>query len=121
MTGDDIQLRHEVLADTCAGERLTLRVEDIMTRDPLSIHAQTTLKAAAVLMFQHGISALPVLSSFGELVGMITEGDLLRSKLVGIVRRADVLRTVLMRDVAPLSASAAEHTVHGRRVFDQMA
>jgi CBS domain-containing protein len=55
-----------------------MRIAQIMSHRPITVSSQTTLKAAAALMLQHGISGLPVLSTFGELVGMITEGDLLR-------------------------------------------
>jgi CBS domain-containing protein len=54
-----------------------MRAGDIMTRELITVTPLTTLKEAATLMLQHAISGLPVLNRH-TLVGMLTEGDLLR-------------------------------------------
>ncbi|MCC7359532.1 MAG: CBS domain-containing protein [Anaerolineales bacterium] len=55
--------------------RITL--DQIMTRDPLTVEADTTVQDAARLMLQHKISGLPVMRQ-GKLVGIITESDIFR-------------------------------------------
>jgi CBS domain-containing protein len=51
---------------------------DIMTRDVAVVHPETTLLAAVKLMAARRISGLPVVDEHGTMVGMMSEGDLLR-------------------------------------------
>jgi CBS domain-containing protein len=51
---------------------------DIMTRDVAVVHPESTLLAAVKLMASRKISGLPVVDDHGNLVGMMSEGDLLR-------------------------------------------
>ncbi len=54
-----------------------LRVEKIMTRDPITIAPDATIHDAAKLMLDHKIGGLPVIEK-GHLVGIITESDIFR-------------------------------------------
>ncbi len=54
-------------------------VKDWMTADPISISPDTILPEAQRLMFAHKIRRLPVVSQ-GELVGIVTFGDLREAK-----------------------------------------
>ncbi|MBS0416079.1 MAG: CBS domain-containing protein [Proteobacteria bacterium] len=49
-----------------------------MTRDPIAVSRDTSLEKAATLMVEHRISGLPVVDEAGAVIGMITEGDLIR-------------------------------------------
>src|SRR5438045_769539 len=51
---------------------------DIMPRDVAAVHPETTLLSAVKLMVSRGVSGLPVLDEHGTIVGMMSEGDLLR-------------------------------------------
>jgi CBS domain-containing protein len=51
---------------------------DIMTRDVVVVHPDTTLLAAVKLMASRRISGLPVVDDHGAVIGMMSEGDLLR-------------------------------------------
>ena len=54
-----------------------IRTEDVMSRDVITIDRDATLTAAIDLMYEQGVSCLPVVS--GErLVGIITTTDMLR-------------------------------------------
>ncbi len=55
-----------------------LKLESIMTKDPITVTAQTTIKEAAELMHKHKIGALPVLNPEGQIVGILTESDIFR-------------------------------------------
>jgi CBS domain-containing protein len=55
-----------------------MKASDVMTQEPMSVTPQTTILEAARLMLQHRISGLPATDSKGEVVGIVTEGDLLR-------------------------------------------
>lgn len=52
-------------------------VEEIMTRDPLTIGPNTPAKQAAYIMVERRFGALPVVEG-GKTVGIVTETDLLR-------------------------------------------
>ncbi len=55
-----------------------MRTADLMHRDVITVLPGNSVRHAAQLMLQHGISGLPVLDDNGLVVGMVTEGDLLR-------------------------------------------
>ena len=56
---------------------------DVMTRNVRSVPAGTSLLAAIRLMLGSRISGLPVTDPAGRLVGVVTEGDLLRRSELG--------------------------------------
>ncbi len=53
-------------------------VADVMVRRVLAVSPETPLPNAIRLMTEHKVSGLPVLGPEGQIVGMLTEGDLLR-------------------------------------------
>jgi acetoin utilization protein AcuB len=55
-----------------------LRVRDIMTKDPLTIGPEESIKQAASIMYENQIGALPVVGKGGKLVGILTESDIFR-------------------------------------------
>jgi len=57
--------------------RPELKVEDIMTNDPLTVADETPLEKAALLLRENKINALPVVSRKKELIGIITVTDVL--------------------------------------------
>ena len=54
-----------------------MRVLDIMSIDVLTVSPEESLKAAARLMVERGVSGLPVVNEAGMLIGIITEADFL--------------------------------------------
>jgi len=54
------------------------RAGDLMTRDVAVVHPETSLLEAVKLMARRRISGMPVVDNAGALVGMISEGDLVR-------------------------------------------
>jgi len=56
-----------------------LFVRDIMQKEFTTISDDATIEEAALLMATHNIGGLPVLSSVGNLVGVITEADIFRT------------------------------------------
>jgi CBS domain-containing protein len=55
-------------------------VGDLMAREPIVVGADAPLAEAAQLMDRHAISGLPVLDDAHELVGVVSEMDLLRAR-----------------------------------------
>ncbi len=65
----DLEL-HKVLGQT---------VGEVMTAPPISIHAAATLPAAARIMHDRKIHRLPVVDPEHRPIGIITQGDIVRS------------------------------------------
>ena len=55
--------------------------KDVMKREIISVLPETPVKEIARLMIDNKISALPVVNKFNEIVGVVSEGDLI-SKVV---------------------------------------
>jgi CBS domain-containing protein len=64
-----------------------MNVADVMTQKVISVTPETTVAETAQLLLQHRISGLPVVGPGGAVVGMVTEGDLLRRIETGTQRR----------------------------------
>src|SRR5579871_2441445 len=62
----------------CIEEPRMKTAADIMTTPVVHITPSTSIEAAARLMLQQRVSGLPVVDATDALVGMLTEGDLLR-------------------------------------------
>jgi CBS domain-containing protein len=56
-----------------------LNARDIMTRDPLCVTEQTPLADCARLMREKSVSGLPVIDSEREVIGFVSDGDVLRA------------------------------------------
>jgi len=55
-----------------------LKIAEIMTADPLTAAPDVAVDEIANIMYHKKISGLPVVNDSGELVGMITQGDIFR-------------------------------------------
>jgi len=64
-----------------------MKASDVMTPNVVSVTPESSILQAARLMLQKNISGLPVITTQGELVGIITEGDFLRRKETSTQRR----------------------------------
>lgn len=52
-------------------------VAEVMTPSPITVKPETPLKEAIALLVEHKISGMPVINDDGELVGVISESDLM--------------------------------------------
>ena len=64
-----------------------MKAADIMAQPVITVAPQTKIAEAARLMLQHRISGLPVVGENDRLVGIVTEGDLLRRSELGTDRQ----------------------------------
>lgn len=53
-------------------------IKDIMTKDVITVTMEDNVEKCASLLIKHNLSGLPVLDEAGKLVGIVTEGDLIR-------------------------------------------
>jgi CBS domain-containing protein len=57
-----------------------LTVSDVMTKDVVTVAEDTPFKTVAAVLAEHHISAVPVRSEYGGIVGVVSETDLLRKE-----------------------------------------
>jgi CBS domain-containing membrane protein len=84
-----------------------LRCADFMARDVVTVEADTTCAQALALLQRHRISALPVTSASGQLLGIVTLLDLLlppEHSLATPADRSTTVRQVMTTDVATARA-----------------
>jgi acetoin utilization protein AcuB len=53
-----------------------IKIKDIMTKEPVTVHPDFTVEETAQLLMEHTISGAPVIDDGGNLVGVITRDDL---------------------------------------------
>ena len=71
---------------------MDFKAKDVMNSKVISVGLGTKLKKAISLMFENGISGLPVIDLEGKLVGIITESDIVEySRKKHIVTMRDTL------------------------------
>ncbi|CAB3288271.1 Putative signal transduction protein with CBS domains [Methanocaldococcus lauensis] len=58
---------------------LKTKVKDVMTKNVIVVKPEMTINDAAKLMVEHKIKRLPVVDDEGNLVGIITRGDLIEA------------------------------------------
>lgn len=94
-----------------------MRAADIMTTGLLTLAPDMSIAQAARMLAARGISGAPVLDAAGGLVGILTEGDLLRR----LAAPTDAPRSWLRDFFSAAPTRAAEFArTHGRRVRDVM-
>eukprot|EP00878_Enallax_costatus_P035137 GHUV01039123.1.p1 GENE.GHUV01039123.1~~GHUV01039123.1.p1 ORF type:complete len:157 (+),score=43.57 GHUV01039123.1:437-907(+) len=62
------------------------RISDVMTATPITVHPETSLDEAAMLLLAKKIHRLPVVDEQGKLVGVLSRGNLVKAALA--VRKA---------------------------------
>lgn len=94
-----------------------MKAAEIMTAPVITIAPEATIADAAELLLAHRISGAPVVDAAGKLVGIVSEGDLLRRVEAGTERRRSWWLEIFTRS----DTLAAEYVkAHGRRVSDIM-
>ncbi|MBU6448749.1 MAG: CBS domain-containing protein [Rhodospirillales bacterium] len=92
-------------------------VSEVMTRNAISVQPKTTVTDAVRIMLASHVSGLPVLDENGALVGVVTEGDLLRRAELGTEgEQAGWLKALLQ----PASVAADYVATHSRHVSGVM-
>jgi len=92
-------------------------VSDVMTHNCITISPEARVEEAVNLMLSRNISGLFVVDKAGDLVGVVTEGDLLRRDELGTQRN----RSWWLRLLASPAKQAADFTrANGRHVRDVM-
>ncbi len=94
-----------------------MQVSDIMTPKVFSVEAETAVGEVAELLMNKKISAAPVLGSDGKLLGIVSEGDLMRR----LAADADEDKSWWMLNLASPESEARDFIkAHGRTAKDIM-
>jgi len=58
-----------------------MRVSEVMSRDPVTVQAGSSVRRALRLLAAHGVTSLPVVDEKDRILGLVSEVDLLRGRL----------------------------------------
>jgi CBS domain-containing protein len=94
-----------------------MKAADVMTTDVVTIGPETSVRHIAQLMLRHRVSALPVLDDDDRLVGIVSEGDLMRRAELGRDRHRSWWLNLL---AGPAEIAGEYVKQHGQRAKDVM-
>lgn len=95
-----------------------MQAQDVMVYPVITVAPTATVRDAAALMLERHVSALPVVDAAGKLVGILSEGDLMRRVETGTERR----KSWWLRLFTVEAAAATEYAkAHARSVADVMS
>lgn len=95
-----------------------MQVSDVMTGDVVTVTADTPVDAIARLMLEKRISGVPVVDAARRVIGMVSEGDLIRRSETDTSRR----RSWWLQLLSPNTELASEYVKeHGRRAEHVMS
>jgi CBS domain-containing protein len=94
-----------------------MQATDIMTTNVISVQLDTEVREIAGLLLKHRISAVPVVNKEMHIVGLVSEGDLIRRVEAG----TDDRHSWWLADVMSTRDKTAEYIKsHGRKASDVM-
>jgi CBS domain-containing protein len=94
-----------------------MKASDVMVRDVITVSPETSVDAAVKLLAEHDVSALPVIGADGNLVGILSEADLIHRAEIGTEKH----RPWWLESLTAASTLAAEFTKsHGQKVGEIM-
>jgi CBS domain-containing protein len=90
---------------------------EVMSRNPIAVPVEAELAEALRLMFDHRVSGLPVVDGKAGLVGILTEGDLLRRSEIGTAGQRSRWLDLLMTSGRQASEYVRTHTRRVREIM----
>ncbi len=99
-----------------------MRAADVMTVNVITVTPDTSIHDLAEQLSRHGISGMPVMGPDGELLGIVSESDLLHRAEVGTLRRTQRQRSRWFDLFGSETGPARDYVkAHGRTVGDIMS
>jgi CBS domain-containing protein len=95
---------------------MTMRARDIMTTSVVTVSPETDIAEAVKLMLERQISGVPVIDDSGRLIGILTEGDLMRRAELDTGRQSWWINPIS----SPEQEAKAYVKAHGLKVKDVM-
>jgi CBS domain-containing protein len=97
-----------------------VKAQDIMTRDVVTVGPDTSIPEIATILVKKHISGVPVLTDRGEIIGMVSQSDLLHRVEIGT--EGETRRMSWFRNLADANALAREYAkAHGLKARDVMS
>jgi CBS domain-containing protein len=94
-----------------------MQARDVMTFPVITVRPASSIKDAAKLFLERRISAAPVVDARGELLGIVSEGDLMHRSEIGTERQRPWWLVAMAED----QGSAADYIkAHAKRIADVM-
>jgi CBS domain-containing protein len=90
---------------------------ELMTRDVITVRPDTSIRDMAQILLSHRISAAPVTDAKGRLLGIVSEGDLLRRAETGTERRHSWWLDLLASPEERAREYIKSHAAHVRDVM----
>jgi CBS domain-containing protein len=95
-----------------------MKAMDVMVRNVLAVKPDTRVTEVARLLVENDISAVPVVDDQGNMVGIISEADLMRREEIGTEKR----RPWWLEAMTPATTLANDFAKsHGKRVAELMS
>lgn len=96
-----------------------LKISDIMTTDVITTTPDATIEGVALTMMKKRIEGLPVIDPKGNIVGMVTEGDVFRAltEVTGVGRKSTRISLTLEDKPGSIMGVAEICRSRGARVY----
>jgi len=94
-----------------------MRAKDIMTENIVCVNVKETVFAAAELLLGSGVSAAPVVNDQGNVLGIVSEADLIHRAEIETALQPGLVRRLLGTEATAARDYVASHT---RKIADVM-
>jgi len=96
-----------------------MKVADVMVRSVLSVGPDASVREVASMMLERRISAVPVVDASEHVVGVISEGDLIRRPEIGTDKPRSRWLSFFMSDEDRARDFMKTHGLHAKDVMSQ--
>ncbi len=95
-----------------------MQAKDVMTTRVVTVGSGTTVREIAGVLHEKGISAVPVVDDDGALLGIVSEGDLIRRQEIGTEKRRGSWWLRMLSNTESLAVDYAKsHGMHAKDVM----
>lgn len=110
-----------MIGDYARQGRNTMNVSEVMTRNVITIKEDSTKEQAARLLARHRISGLPVINKDGNVVGVVTEYDVIakEGQSVGDIMTRGIISVTPDTDLDTASHILVHERIRRLPVLDQ--
>jgi CBS domain-containing protein len=99
-------------------EEIAMKARDVMVSPVVTTNPSASVREVAQTLLKHRISAVPVIDDAGKLVGIVSEGDLMRRVDLGTERHRSWWLAALFAEEEVLAAEYVKQ--HSKKVSDVM-